>query len=149
MSRNRRITFHLAFAVALLVLALPVAAQSPFVGVWQNQLGSYLVVQFVDPGTGQVSGYYVNYASGWSCIGSPYSVTGWAYANTITFSVLWKNSVANCNSQTAWTGFLSGGRISTRWNLVTTAGSWSNGSDTFTQVGATEHPSAHPDHQKP
>lgn len=113
---------------------------SPFIGAWQNQLGSHLVVQSIAP-SGAIAGHYVNHAAGTGCQGTMYPLTGWAYSSTITFAVLWDNAVANCNSQTAWAGVLANGKIATQWNLVTTRGQFLNGQDTFSPVVKTAHPS--------
>jgi hypothetical protein len=43
---------------------------------------------------GRITGFYINRATGFHCIGSPYPVTGWVLdgTNTITFTVKWENT---------------------------------------------------------
>lgn len=121
-----------------LLLCSSVFSQEILQGVvWQNEYGSTLHIESVSP-TGQITGYYINKAPGFSCQNTPYAVTGWTYSNTITFSVRWDNTSQNCNSQTAWTGFVSQGKIITLWQLVTTSMTNPNqilkGEDIFTLV---------------
>lgn len=105
--------------------------------VWTNQNGSSLYIQSIDP-SGMFSGYYINREPGYSCLNTPYTVTGWIYGTAITFTVSWNNSTQSCNSITSWTGFYYNGAITTLWQLVI-SGSTSDsqiiqGKDTFVQT---------------
>lgn len=112
---------------------------------WTNQSGSVLTIGSID-GQGQITGSYVNKASGYRCQNIPYPVTGWVYGSAITFTVKWQSSSESCSSITAWTGFLDNqGQIETLWQLVVNGSTSTNqilkGSDTFTQNQALEHKS--------
>ncbi len=113
---------------------------------WRNQRGSVASITFTlssQPGTYVLSGNYVNNAAGYQCQGTPYPLSGIYYANTqtLSFSVAWSNSSANCQSVTGWTGYfdLSQSPITmiTDWNLAYSTGSGGailQGQDVFSQV---------------
>ena len=103
--------------------------------VWINQSGSTITFTSVDPTNGQLSGFYINNAKGYSCQGTPYQVTGYTYGTLISWSVLWKNLHQNCQSITAWTGYLdsASGMIITDWKLVFN-NKISDGKDKFSRV---------------
>lgn len=129
-----RLYARLGLILALLLaspLLADAATSSPLTAAsaWTNQRGSTLYIENVAP-NGQLSGYYVNRASGYGCQNTPYPVTGWVLGTAITFTVRWQNSVANCNSITAWTGFYnrSTSSIDTLWQLVV------NGSTSVRQI---------------
>lgn len=116
--------------------------------VWENQSGSYLYIDQIKP-DGQLVGHYINNDTHFHCVGTPYPLTGWVISgtNTITFTVKWDNSYANCQSLTSWTGFLNseGSRITTLWQLVsngtTSTRQIVQGSDTFVRVSSKSHAS--------
>jgi hypothetical protein len=86
---------------------------------WTNQRGSTLYVTHVNPRTGQITGSFINRANGFHCENKPYPMTGWFSGNAVTFSVNWESKHApNCKSTTAWTGFVSGDKMPTRWQLI-------------------------------
>lgn len=89
----------------------------PVPSTWQNQSGSYLVVNSID-GAGNFKGSYYNYASGTQCQGTPFDVTGVTSGANIVFVVTWKNSSTSCNSLTEWIGTISGSAIYTSWQLA-------------------------------
>ncbi len=106
---------------------------------WQNQSGSTMTIN-IDT-SGNVTGHYINRASGTGCQGTPYVLNGRVNGNFIAFSVAWSNATANCNSVTGWAGYAqavgSNVEIVTNWNLAYQGGSGSQigqGSDTFTYV---------------
>jgi len=102
--------------------------------VWKNQSGSTFTINSINPTTGQLSGVYINNASGYSCAGTPYAATGYAYNNIISWSVLWSNAYENCQSITGWTGYVnSSGAIKTVWELVYN-NQISTGNDVFNYV---------------
>ena len=86
--------------------------------VWQNQNGSTLTIDSVDPATGQMTGSYINNASGYSCQGTPYPITGYVYDNHIGWVVRWSNASEDCQAITSWTGYYASEVITTDWNLV-------------------------------
>lgn len=136
-------TFACSTVAVLLVLACcgVCAAQSAGETAWTNQSGSTLYIEDIDS-EGGITGFYVNRATGFNCIGTPYPVTGWVLdgTNTITFTVKWENTSENCQSLTSWTGFFSsdGQTITTLWQLVSNGATKSSqiltGSDSFTRV---------------
>ena len=104
---------------------------------WTNQSGSTLYINTIDS-SGQISGSYINRATGYGCQNVAYPVTGWAYGSAITFNTLWKSVAESCNSITAWAGFLYKGQISTLWNVTVNGSSSTSqiiqGSDTFKRI---------------
>jgi hypothetical protein len=124
--------------VVLLACCSVCAAQE---SAWMNERGSTLYIEDVDS-EGRIAGFYINRASGFNCIGTPYPVTGWVLegTNTVTFTVKWENTVENCQSLTSWTGFFSsdGQTMTTLWQLVpngaTNPSQILTGSDSFTRV---------------
>ena len=112
-----------AIVVVLLTLCAPIlhAQQCPGKSAWTNQRGSTLYIESITT-QGLIAGNYINRAAGFHCQNSPYPVTGWVLqgTNTITFSVKWENAAENCQSQTAWIGFLSPDckKLNTSWELV-------------------------------
>ena len=104
------------------------------ISAWKNQRGSTLYIDNIDS-KGQLSGTYINRASGYGCQNIPYPVTGWVYGTAITFTTKWQSAVESCNSITAWTGFLYQGQIQALWQLVNDGSSNTSqiltGSDTF------------------
>jgi Avidin family len=115
---------------------------------WTNQSGSTLYIDAIAP-NGQVSGHYINRAQGYGCQNIAYPMTGWLYANSITFTVKWQSTTQSCNSITSWTGFFYGGKINTLWQLVvngsTSTSQILKGSDTFTPTTVLEMKSLVPD----
>ena len=106
---------------------------------WQNEAGSTMSLT-VDA-DGAVTGTYVNRASGTGCQFSPYPIIGQVNGDFIAFVVAWDNSTANCNSVTAWSGYVlttgSAAQIQTRWNIAYQGSSKpaiAQGQDTFTQT---------------
>lgn len=106
---------------------------------WQNETGSTMSLKVADDGS--VSGTYVNRASGTGCQFSPYPIVGQVNGRFIAFVVAWDNASSNCNSITAWSGYVSATRpvaqITTRWNIAykgTSQPAIAQGEDTFTQV---------------
>ena len=105
--------------------------------VWENQRGSFLTVNTVNP-DGSFEGTYLNNAPGFSCRGTPYQVTGWLNQNAVGWIVNWKNTAADCASITSWAGvLLSPTVIETSWSLgftsPTKGPSVIVGSDDFTK----------------
>ena len=84
---------------------------------WVNQAGSSLQIGEIEE-NGLFKGTYINRAKGYSCQNIPYPVTGWVNGTALTFTVKWQHPEESCGSLTAWTGFLSGGKITTEWQLV-------------------------------
>ena len=130
---------------AILSISLEAAAQSIQVpSAWTNQRGSTLYLEALSA-NGQITGYYVNRASGTSCQNIPYPLVGWVYGSGITFTVKWQGSIQSCNSITSWTGFLYQGRINTLWQLVingsTSTGQIQQGNDIFSPAQAVTHKS--------
>ncbi|WP_113442753.1 avidin/streptavidin family protein [Rhizobium cremeum] len=108
---------------------------------WQNQSGSTMTIT-VDSND-QVSGQYINRASGTGCQNSPYPISGRVNGNFIAFAVAWDNGTENCNSVTGWAGYAqaSGSTIEivTQWNLAYQGGGGpaiEQGKDLFTYVPA-------------
>ncbi len=108
---------------------------------WQNQSGSTMTIT-VDSND-QVSGQYINRASGTGCQNSPYPISGRVDGNFIAFAVAWDNGTENCNSVTGWAGYAqaSGSTIEivTQWNLAYQGGGGpaiEQGNDLFTYVPA-------------
>ncbi|MCJ7993567.1 hypothetical protein J5N58_02950 [Rhizobium cremeum] len=108
---------------------------------WQNQSGSTMTIT-VDSND-QVSGQYINRASGTGCQNSPYPISGRVDGNFIAFAVAWDNGTENCNSVTGWAGYAqaSGSTIEivTQWNLAYQGGGGpaiEQGKDLFTYVPA-------------
>jgi Avidin family len=104
---------------------------------WQNESGSTMLID-VDT-LGNVTGSYVNRASGTGCQFSPYPISGRINGNFIAFSVSWENQTANCHSVTAWAGFAAEtgttATLKTRWNIAyqgLTRPAIAQGEDTFT-----------------
>ncbi len=97
------------------------------VSAWTNQSGSILYINSIES-NGQLTGTYINRASGYQCQNIPYPVTGWVYGTAITFTTIWQSSVESCNSITAWTGVYYQGQIQTLWQLVI------NGSSSTSQI---------------
>lgn len=94
---------------------------------WTNQSGSVADISFSKtsvPDIYQVTGTFLNNASGFGCRGTPYQLVGSYYAGTqtISFTVAWSNSTANCQSVTGWTGYIdlsvSPLTMTTDWNLA-------------------------------
>jgi hypothetical protein len=94
---------------------------------WVNTEGSILTISAIDS-AGQITGSYVNKASGWNCQNIVYPVTGWIYGTAITFDTKWESTTESCNSITSWAGFLYQGQINTFWNLT------QNGSSSTSQI---------------
>jgi hypothetical protein len=106
--------------VIILGVLFPVEAYAQSVQpatTWKNDKGSLLTIDSID-GTGELKGNYVNKAAGYPCQNTQYAVIGWVDDGKISFSVRWKNSTEDCKSITAWTGYLSGNRIISQWDLV-------------------------------
>ena len=129
-------------AVTMTLATSPTAAAQGILGesVWKNQDGSLLYIENIDS-EGQITGIYINWASGYNCQGTPYPVTGWVYGTAITFTVKWENTEENCQSLTAWTGFYADNQITTFWELVeegtTSTDQILQGEDVFTQISST------------
>lgn len=144
-----KIVINFIVIVGLIVISnCKITAQTiPVNSVWRNQSGSSM--QITGNTNGELTGSYVNNAPGYQCKGSPYPVVGWNMAgtNTITFTVMWENSYENCQSLTAWTGFISqdGQTITTLWQLVvngtTSTSQIYSGADTFTRIAMKKHES--------
>lgn len=129
------------FACIALALScgFALAQPLPVPSTWQNQSGSYLVVNSID-GAGNFKGTYYNYASGTQCLGTPFDVTGVTSGANIVFVVTWKNSSTSCNSLTEWSGTISGSTIYTSWqlafpNMVAGNIQVQLGNDSFQRVG--------------
>jgi hypothetical protein len=109
----------------------------PTPSAWDNQSGSTLTINSIDS-TGLITGTYINRAPGYDCQNIAYPVTGWAYGTAITFNTIWQSGSESCNSITAWSGFLYGGKMSTLWSLTINGSSSTSqilrGNDTFRQV---------------
>ncbi len=130
------------FAILGLVLSagFALAQPLPVPSTWQNQLGSYLVVNSID-GSDNFKGTYWNYASGTQCQGTPFDVTGMTSGAKIVFVVTWKNSSTSCNPLTEWIGSISGSTIYTSWQLAYPDMNSGNiqiqyGNDTFQRIAA-------------
>lgn len=112
---------------------------------WNNQSGSTLYIESIDPNSGLLTGTYINKASGYGCQNHPYPVTGWVYGTAITFTTNWKSSGESCNSITSWTGFYDKGKITTLWQLVingsTSTSQILQGEDVFTRDAMEENKS--------
>lgn len=123
----------LILAFSLLFANVASATKANLTG-WVNQRGSTLYITRTSP-SGQFEGTFINRAAGFRCQNSPYPVVGWRYGTAITFSVKWQNPQESCNSITAWTGFISGGTMTTLWQLVpngaTSTRQIMQGEDTF------------------
>ncbi|WP_162258311.1 avidin/streptavidin family protein [Frateuria sp. Soil773] len=109
--------------------------------VWTNQNGSTLYIDSISD-AGQISGRYINRATGYNCRDIAYPVVGWIYGTAISFATLWQSQTESCNSITSWTGFYYKGQISTLWQL-TINGSTSpkqilKGSDIFKQAAKSD-----------
>lgn len=78
---------------------------------WTNSSGSTMVLALspaaAQPYVFNVSGHYVNKATGFGCQGTSFPLSGVYYSNTqvISFSVAWSNSSQDCQSVTGWTGY--------------------------------------------
>lgn len=147
MNRNR---IGWLLLLALMLFAAPAAAQNPgdYEGLWTNERGSALYITDVSD-EGLITGWYVNNAPGFSCQGTPYPLTGWMLfgTNTVTFSVKWENTSANCQSLTTWAGTFTSmmSTITTTWLLVqNNQPTPMQGQDTFTRQATTTHPSLMP-----
>lgn len=106
-------------AVVLLLLS---AASADAQGLqpnttWQNDKGSEFTILGISS-DGSLKGTYTNRAVGFQCQNTPFPVVGWIDGEKIAFSVRWKNAQQDCQSITSWTGYLSGNRILTDWDLV-------------------------------
>lgn len=144
---RRNIPIVVAAFITLLTLWTGTAAAQvcPGESTWKNQRGSTLHIEDIDT-EGKITGYYINKAKGYACQGTPYPVTGWVLegTNTITFAVKWENTVENCSSITAWTGFFNKDcdRLTALWQLVingaTDPSQIIKGMDTFTRVTQTQ-----------
>jgi hypothetical protein len=99
---------------------------------WGNEVGSTLYVESVGQ-DGKIAGYYINEAPSTHCKNKPYPVTGWVYGANVTFSVKWENSAESCQSVTGWTGYYSGGKITTKWYLAY-GETFMNGQDVFKPI---------------
>ncbi|MXN63414.1 hypothetical protein GR183_00725 [Stappia sp. GBMRC 2046] len=118
-------------------VAMADGASLTALSVWENQRGSKLTIETIDPTTGVLTGNYINNAAGYGCIGSPYRVVGYVYGNLIGWSVRWSNAHEDCQSITSWTGYYQNGTITTQWELV--YGTQINdGADMFTSVAKRE-----------
>lgn len=109
--------------------------------VWRNENGSTLSIETIDPNTKNFTGSYINRNTAFSCVGTPYPVTGWVLGSFIAWSVRWDNQFENCNSLTSWAGFVQNGKLSTDWILVyqSPAGPRNlTGTNTFERVAKTE-----------
>ena len=141
--RLLRVLF-VACALAVSFAAVAPAQELTAGSVWVNQRGSLLDIQQIRPDS-SFTGTYINKAAGYRCQNTPYPVIGWVIGSAITFSVRWSNSHENCNSVTAWSGFLFGGQIQTKWNLAISGSSDPSqivsGADVFTPVSVMERQS--------
>lgn len=134
-------TFAIVFVLAWMFAAHAIAQNCLQESAWQNQGGSTLYIEDIDS-EGGITGIYINRAAGFGCQNTPYPLTGWVLenTNTITFTVKWENTSANCQSLTAWTGFFSSDcqTISTLWQLVVNGTTSTNqilkGADNFSRV---------------
>lgn len=140
---------NLFVIVFLFSVFIPVAfaekdSELQALSAWTNQSGSTLFIDSISA-SGQLTGTYVNRASGYQCQNSPYPVTGWIYGSAITFTTDWRNSTESCNSITAWTGFYYQGTIQTLWQLVINGSSNTNqiikGEDIFSPATAKSYDS--------
>jgi hypothetical protein len=89
-------------------------------GSWKNQLGSNLNIQQVEPKTGALKGYYINYSSP----STKFPMVGWNNTKpkgipVLTFAVQWGETAG---SLTAWTGYCENGSngptLTTLWHLT-------------------------------
>ena len=126
-----RLVTVLFFSFAATVSAL---AQSslPVPSFWTNQRGSEMKLYSMDA-QGNLSGVYINHAAGFSCQGTPYALTGRAVGSSVSFTVVWSNSTADCHSKTVWHGHVHGNTIPTRWLLIGVGFPPQNGTDVFQQ----------------
>lgn len=121
------------------------------IAAFTNQRGSTLYIENVDQ-NGHISGYFVNRAAGFQCQGTPYPVVGWVLAHAISFTVQWENQTQNCNSITAWAGYVStdGNTITTNWALAVSGSTTIlQGQDTFTRTAQRQAPSLVPPGTRP
>jgi Avidin family len=115
----------LAFFVLLASQTLAAADPLPAPSFWQNQRGSTLEIF----SAGNVSGVFINRASGFQCQNIPYPVTGTSTASTVVFTV----NFVQCNSQTTWRGSVRGIKMFTQW-VLTYPGGKMRGKDRFMRV---------------
>jgi hypothetical protein len=108
----------ISVAIPLLLLSLAACAQTFAPGqVWVNQRHSELAISSISA-DGALRGTYTNQAAGFDCKNVPFDATGWVIGDFITFQVRWKNASKDCNSLTAWTGFVAAGTLNAQWELV-------------------------------
>ncbi|TCS64171.1 avidin/streptavidin family protein [Varunaivibrio sulfuroxidans] len=114
----RAIAFALVlFPVLSVGAGLAFAQDMVTVGsAWQNQRGSVMYIESVGP-DGSFRGVFVNKAAGTYCQNTPYPMTGRTNQSALAFVVNWKNGTEDCKSITAWAGYISGGHMTTKWNL--------------------------------
>lgn len=105
-------------AVVVLFTSAMARAQDAVSGLsaWVNQRGSVLYIQKVSP-DGSFQGFFVNKAAGTQCRNVPYPMSGHSNQSALAFVVNWKNGTEDCRSITAWAGYISGGVMTTKWNL--------------------------------
>jgi len=89
---------------------------------WVNQRGSILTITSIGA-DGQIGGSFVNHAKKFACKDDAYPINGWTDGQKISFSVRWKIVGHDCNSITAWVGYMTGAQITTEWTLVYVADS--------------------------
>ena len=133
----RKISVLITVFVSLTLWSASVYAQSiPAGSVWQNQRNSAFQVTAIDA-NGMLAGIYVNRAQGYQCQNVIYPMTGWVLGASVSFSVIWNNGTTNCNSTTAWAGYVTGITLVTQWNLSVSGSTViTAGADTFTQISA-------------
>jgi hypothetical protein len=122
----KKLLSALVFFLGLQTFA--VAQGLPVPSLWQNQRGSTLQINALDP-FGHMSGTFINRAAGFQCRNTPYPATGYYSNPGITFTV----SFTQCNSITVWNGQVNGNIMPTSW-VLTYQGGTQTGSDTFQLV---------------
>lgn len=118
-----------AFVFLLGIHAYALAQSFPVPSLWQNQRGSTLQVNWVDPFSGFMQGTFINRAAGFQCRYTPYPALGDARVPTIGFTV----NFTQCNTVTVWTGQVNGNIMPTTW-VLTYPGGILRGRDLFRRI---------------
>ena len=85
----------------------------PIPSYWTSRRGE-MKIYSIDAG-GNFTGMYASRAAGISCQNTPFDVHGREAANGVRFTVVWKNSVQDCESTTLWFGRVHSKSIRTWW----------------------------------
>ena len=133
-TRERVMQRLVAISSLLLISTVGASAQGlPVPSYWKDGAGSEMSLHSIDA-KGAFTGTFVSHAASFACANAPFDLHGQAHGHHVRFSVVWKNTLADCKSHTSWSGNVAGNTMHTWW--VQTSGEKravkkTHGADTF------------------